>query len=55
MNGLKREKTTRHPVSYRCNKCKRVEKRNVLRLWMNSWCEETGKMARLYRISLPNK
>jgi len=36
---------------YRCNKCKRLYKRNSKALWFKSFCTKTNKNARLYRVN----
>lgn len=38
---------------YKCNKCGKIILRNSTKYWIKSFCEETGKDARLYRISMP--
>lgn len=37
---------------YRCNRCKNIYERDSDAYWIKSYCEKTGKNARLYRISL---
>lgn len=40
---------------FRCNACGKTMKRTLgWKLWTKSYCESTGKNARLYRISAPN-
>jgi hypothetical protein len=40
---------------YRCNKCGCLQGRASEKLWLNSYCDSTGKNARLYRITItPN-
>ena len=40
---------------YRCNACHKIFQRMDLgwKLWTPSYCEVFGRMARLYRISVP--
>jgi hypothetical protein len=41
---------------WRCNKCQKVETRELgWKTWTKSFCEKTGKNARLYRISAPSE
>jgi len=41
-------------AKYKCNKCNRVYLRSLgWKQWTPSFCEKTGKDARLYRISEP--
>jgi hypothetical protein len=41
-------------ADFRCNICKKIVKRNLgWKLWTPSFCESTGRNARLYRISAP--
>lgn len=51
---------TEHPskalgtADFRCNACNKIFKRALgWKLWTPSFCESTGKNARLYRISSP--
>ena len=51
------EKIAEEPDSarWKCNKCGKVVSRNLgWKLWTPSYCEQTGQMARLYRVSAPN-
>ena len=41
----------KHVWKYRCNKCRRIVLRDRRRCWLKSFCETTGKNARLYRVS----
>ena len=42
-------------ADWKCNKCGMVVQRDLgLKTWTPSYCEKTGKHARLYRISSPN-
>ncbi len=41
---------------WKCNKCGKLVTRKLgWKLWTPSYCEQTGTMARLYRVSAPNK
>jgi hypothetical protein len=43
-------------AEFRCNACGKIYKRDLgWKTWTPSFCEETGKKARLYRISAPIK
>ena len=55
------EKRNMRPVRYKCNNCGKIIMRDPMvggdgiirktpRVWMNSFCEEFGKNARLYRV-----
>jgi ribosomal protein L37AE/L43A len=41
-------------AKYKCNVCGKIVLRELgMKLWTPSYCEDTGKDSRLYRISLP--
>lgn len=40
---------------YRCNKCGCIAERSSRKRWLASFCERTGKNARLYRVKNKNK
>lgn len=43
-------------ADFECNACGKIVKRDLgWKLWTPSYCESTGKNARLYRISAPSK
>lgn len=43
-------------ADFRCNACGVVVKRDLgWKQWTKSFCEKTGRNARLYRISEPSK
>lgn len=43
-------------ADFQCNACGEVVKRDLgWKLWTPSYCESTGKKARLYRISAPSE
>ena len=37
---------------YKCNLCGKVVSRDSDKRWINSWCDETGKMSRLIKIKI---
>lgn len=37
-------------IKYKCKHCGKVVLRDSQKKWINSYCEETGKMARLWRL-----
>jgi ribosomal protein L37AE/L43A len=37
-------------AEYRCSKCRRLYKRESSKQWITSYCERTGKQARLMRL-----
>jgi len=41
-------------AKYKCNVCGKIVLRELgMKVWTPSYCEDTGKDTRLYRISLP--
>jgi hypothetical protein len=46
----------RHGIAdYKCNACGKVVQRDLgWKAWTTSYCEGTGRKARLYRISVPS-
>ena len=43
-------------AEFKCNVCKKFVSRDLgWKLWTPSYCDKTGKGARLYRISAPRK
>lgn len=38
--------------TYRCNRCGAVVERDSEKRWIRSWCETTGTMTRLWRVTL---
>jgi ribosomal protein L37AE/L43A len=35
---------------YKCNKCGKIVTRNSTKVWINSYCDDSGKTTRLYKI-----
>lgn len=40
---------------YKCKWCKKIEERDSDKVWIESYCEETGLMVHIYKVGFSPK